>query len=150
MDITLRPAAPADDEWCFQLHKAALGDVVAATWGWDDDVQRDHHAKSFRPGAWQIIVVDGQDAGVLIVERRPAEVCLARIEIHPGHQGRGVGTRLVEDLLAEARHRDQPLVLEVIEANHRAQALYERLGFVETGRRGVKVLMSAGRPAAPR
>ena len=28
----LGPAAPADSEFCFQLHKAAMGDYVAAIW----------------------------------------------------------------------------------------------------------------------
>ena len=32
----LRPATPADSEFCFQLHKAAMGDYVTAIWGWDE------------------------------------------------------------------------------------------------------------------
>jgi hypothetical protein len=31
--VSLRPAAPADSEFCFQLHKAGMGDYVTAIWG---------------------------------------------------------------------------------------------------------------------
>jgi len=30
--VALRPARPADSEFCYQLHKAAMGDYVAAIW----------------------------------------------------------------------------------------------------------------------
>ena len=33
--IALRPAMPADSEFCFELHKAAMGDYITAIWGWD-------------------------------------------------------------------------------------------------------------------
>jgi hypothetical protein len=42
--------------------------------GWDDAVQRKLHAHAFRPGQWQVITAGGVDAGLLIVEYRPAEV----------------------------------------------------------------------------
>lgn len=34
--IALRPATPADHEFCFQLHKAAMGDYITDIWGWDE------------------------------------------------------------------------------------------------------------------
>lgn len=129
--ISLRPATRADDEFCYQLHKAAMGGYVAAVWGWDEQVQRKYHARAFKPRRWQIITVNGVDAGMLSVEYRTAEVYLARIEIRPSLQGRGVGTRIINALLAEARERGQDLVLDVLAVNERARALYQRLGFTE-------------------
>ena len=38
--VALRPARPADSEFCFRLHKAAMGDYVTAIWGWDERRQR--------------------------------------------------------------------------------------------------------------
>jgi hypothetical protein len=32
----LRPTTPAGSEFCFQLHKAAMGDYVTAIWGRDE------------------------------------------------------------------------------------------------------------------
>ena len=147
--IALRPATPADSEFCFQLHKAALGDYITATWGWDEQVQRGFHAREFDPARWQIITADGADVGVLEVEYRPGETFLSRIEVQPGHQGRGIGTRLISALMDEAGQRGQDLVLEVLTVNLRAQALYRRLGMTEVAEHGgdnIKITMRSTRP----
>jgi hypothetical protein len=63
----LRPATPADSEFCFRLHKAAMGGYITAIWGWDEQRQRDFHTREFNPGRWQIITAvtvghaDGRD-----------------------------------------------------------------------------------------
>jgi ribosomal protein S18 acetylase RimI-like enzyme len=142
--VALRPATPADSEFCYQLHKAAMGGYVTAIWGWDEQVQRGFHARAFNVDRWQIITVGGSDAGMLDVEYRPGEIYLSRIEIHPSYQGRGIGTRLVSALAAEARQKGHDLVLEVLAVNHRAQALYQRLGLTEVARHGdgnIKITM---------
>ena len=147
--VALRPATSADSEFCYQLHKAAMRSYVTATWGWDEHVQREHHARAFNPSRWQIITAGGTDIGMLDIEHRPDEIYLARIEIHPDHQGHGIGTRLVSALLDEARQNGKALVLDVLAVNHRAQALYQRLGMTEVARHGdsnIKITMrSAGR-----
>lgn len=73
---------------------AAVDRRAATTtiWSWDEQTQRDLHARAFNPGRWQIITKDGADIGMLDVEYRPDEIYLARIEIHPDHQGGGIGT----------------------------------------------------------
>jgi len=45
--------------------------------------------------------------GMLDVDYRPEEIYLSRIEIHPGHQGRGIGSRIISALLVEAEHNGQ-------------------------------------------
>jgi ribosomal protein S18 acetylase RimI-like enzyme len=132
----LRPAVPEDSEFCYELHRAALGPYVAAVWGWDETVQREFHERAFDPAHTQIVTVDGRDVGVLVVERRPTEIYLGLIEIHPDDQDRGIGGALIRELLAEAAGRGLPMALEVLAVNHRAYALYKRLGFREVGRHG--------------
>ena len=147
--VTLRAATPTDSEFCFQLHKAAMGDYITAIWGWDEQRQRDFHARSFNPGRWQIITAAGTDIGMIDVEYRPAEIYLSRIEIHPSYQGDGIGTRLISALIDEARQNDQDLVLDVLTVNHRAHALYQRLGMTEVARHGdnnIKIIMRSSRP----
>jgi ribosomal protein S18 acetylase RimI-like enzyme len=147
--VALRPATSADSEFCFQLHKAAMGGYVTAIWGWDEQRQRDFHVRSFNPGRWQIITADGTDIGMIDVEYRAAEIYLSRIEICPEHQGRGIGTRLIGALIDEAGQNGQDLVLDVLTVNHRAQALYQRLGMTEVARHGdgnIKITMRSSRP----
>ncbi len=146
--IALRPATPADSEFCFQLHKAAMGSYITAIWGWDEQIQRDFHTRAFNPGHWQIITADGADIGMLDVEYRPGEIHLARIEIHPEHQGRGAGTRLISALIDQATQRGQDLVLDVLTINQRAYDLYRRLGMKEEASHGgnkLKITMRSTR-----
>jgi ribosomal protein S18 acetylase RimI-like enzyme len=148
--VALRPAKPADSEFCFRLHKAAMGDYVAAIWGWDDQRQREFHDRAFTPGRWRIITANGTDVGMLDVEYRPGEIYLSRIEIHPDCQGRGIGTRLINMLLDEAGQDGQDLVLDVLTVNHRAYALYQRLGLQEVARHGDGNIKITMRSAGPR
>ncbi|MDP2739657.1 MAG: GNAT family N-acetyltransferase [Pseudorhodobacter sp.] len=63
-------------------------------------------------------------------------ICVA-----PPMRGRGIGTALVEALCAEGTRRGYPAIrLDVVETNRRARALYERLGFLETGTARLGVL----------
>ena len=147
--VTLRSATPADSEFCFQLHEAAMGGYITAIWGWDEQRQRDAHTRKFNPRRWQIITANGTDIGMIDVEYRPAEIYLSRIEIHPDYQGRGIGTRLISALLDEAQDKGQYLILDVLAVNHRAQALYQRLGMTEVARHGdgnIKITMRSARP----
>jgi ribosomal protein S18 acetylase RimI-like enzyme len=85
---------------------------------------------------------------MLDIEHRPDEIYLARVEIQPDHQGHGIGTRLVSVLLDEARQNGKALVLDVLAVNHRAQALYQRLGMTEVARHGdnnIKITMCSAR-----
>lgn len=58
--VALRPATSADSEFCFQLHKAAMGGYITAIWGWDEQRQRDSHARSFSPAAGRSSPPTGQ------------------------------------------------------------------------------------------
>jgi ribosomal protein S18 acetylase RimI-like enzyme len=87
--------------------------------------------------------------GLLHVEYRPGEIYLSRIEILPGHQGRGTGTRLISALIGQAGRKGQDLVLDVLTVNTRARALYQRLGMTEVARHGpgnIKITMRSARP----
>jgi hypothetical protein len=66
--VALRPATPADSEFCFQLHKASMGGYITVIWGWDEEVQRGFHARAFNPERWQIITAGGADVGMIDVE----------------------------------------------------------------------------------
>ena len=113
-----------------------MGEYITAIWGWDEQVQRAFHARAFNPHRWQIITAGQADVGMLDVDYRPGEIYLSRIEIHPGHQGHGIGTRIISVLLDEAERKGQDLVLDVLTVNRRAEALYQWLGMTEVARHG--------------
>ncbi|WUJ70417.1 GNAT family N-acetyltransferase [Kribbella soli] len=130
-DVRLRPATLADDDFLYDLHRRALGDVIEATWGpWDDEVQRTFHQAWFKPETIEIVLVGGRPAGM--IQAAPADTAtlyVSRIELAPEVQGRGVGTALFRVLVERAKEAGSSAVeLHVLELN-RARELYERLGF---------------------
>ena len=69
-----------------------------------------------------------------LYEREPAEgeLLMDGIAVHPEMRGRGVGGRLLEEVVSYARdHSCTHVRLDVIDANERARQLYERKGFRE-------------------
>ena len=148
-DFALRPATDADRGFCFALHKASMGDYVAAIWGWDDAVQREFFDRAWDLANTQIVTVADRDVGILKLERRPEAVYIALVEIHPDHQGSGIGSAIVRQVIADADRRGRPVELDVLNVNTRAQALYRRLGFVEQYRHGdgdIKIRMQRTGP----
>jgi ribosomal protein S18 acetylase RimI-like enzyme len=93
-----------------------------------------------------VIEVDGLRAGRLRVVRTREELELAGIQLLPGQQSRGIGSRIITDLLTEATDAGLAMVLSVEKDNPRAQALYLRLGFVVVGETANDVVMR--RPTA--
>ena len=74
--VQLRPAIAADVDFLYRLHKAAMQDSIAQTWGWDEAWQQQHFHQHFDPSGCQIIVAEGHDVGVLSVVRHAEAVYL--------------------------------------------------------------------------
>lgn len=80
----------------------------------------------------------------LEVIRHVVQLTLA---VHPGWQGQGVGSALLERLIEWARAAPavEKIELRVRHTNTRALALYARLGFVEEGRFARRLKLPDGR-----
>lgn len=126
MDVRLRDATLDDSDFVYSVKKAAVGDYVAATWGWDEEFQRAFHDRQFDPQRGKVVRVDDVDAGWLSVTDTPECVRIDQIYLLPPYQGRGVGTELIRDVL---RTGGKAVTLRVLKTNERALRLYERLGF---------------------
>ena len=124
---SLRHATKADRDFLYALHVRALRDYVEATWGWDEEFQRQHFDDRFDPATLQIIQVNGEDVGMLRVRNRADDLFLVSIQVDPDWQGRGIGSSIIQDLIGKAGTK--PVTLAVLKANPRAFALYQRHGF---------------------
>ena len=132
-EMTLRNARPEDIEFLFSLLKVALGLYVEQTYGMCQEAEQ--HARfiaATRPETHQIVEIEGQPIGCLAVEWLPDHVKLNRVLLAPGVQGRGIGSRLVRLVLAEAHTAHLPVRLRVFKVNP-AQRLWRRLGFSVVG-----------------
>jgi len=125
MRIDFRQITNNDLEFLWKLHNLALKDYVAQTWDWDEDWQRLDFTEKFNPADGKIIVVVGVDAGFWWTIKRETETLLVSIRILPEFQNRGVGTKIIKNLLNESKN---PVRLQVLKVNP-ARRLYEKLGF---------------------
>ncbi|MBI3789827.1 MAG: ribosomal protein S18-alanine N-acetyltransferase [Gemmatimonadetes bacterium] len=83
-----------------------------------------------------VLEVEGVLAGYAIALFAADEGELANLAVAPAWRGRGLGERLLDDVLAVGGVRGvRTTWLEVRESNAAARRLYARHGFVETGRR---------------
>jgi len=148
--LTFRPATRADDDFLFRLYASTRAEEMAAT-DWSPAQQeiflrmqytarqRSYHTAFAR--AEHSVISDGQFAiGAWIVDRTREEVRLVDIAVVPEHRSRGLGHRLLERLMAEARAAEKPLRLQVLKTNP-AIRLYTRLGFTPTRDSGFHVQM---------
>jgi ribosomal protein S18 acetylase RimI-like enzyme len=132
MTITTRKATPEDRDFLWQLKVASLREYVEKIYGWDDAVQKKFFENSFHPEAIRIIQLEDQDVGMVELRQRADDYFLARIEILPAFQRRGIGSTIIKRITAGVRPSGKPLRLQVFKINP-AQSLYARLGFVITG-----------------
>ncbi|MFT4066678.1 GNAT family N-acetyltransferase [Paraburkholderia sp.] len=66
-----------------------------------------------------------------------------QIQITPTHQGKGIATRVIGDLLSHADRARGPVALSVLKRN-RAINLYQRLGFQVIGTTDTSLQMRRG------
>jgi ribosomal protein S18 acetylase RimI-like enzyme len=72
------------------------------------------------------------------IESEPGEFYLDAVSVHPNFQGRGLGRQLIDAVCALAQQQGRDRIGLLVETkNLRAQRLYERLGFVEAGKRTI-------------
>ena len=82
--------------------------------------------------AWQ----GARIASAVVLEESPAGWWLHLLAVHPAFRGQNLGGELLTRMADLARARGgTTLLLDVVEGNLPAIRLYERLGFVPTGRR---------------
>ena len=108
------------------------------------DAQDRWYRVQYPQATFDVVVVDGEPAGRLYVNRGEAEVRIVDIALLPDHRGRGIGGSLLRTLLAEADAGGKSVTIHVERLNP-ALRLYESLGFSVAEDKGVYLFLE--RPA---
>jgi ribosomal protein S18 acetylase RimI-like enzyme len=148
--IALRPIRPEDRDLLCSVYGSTRTEELAPV-PWTDeqkntfirqqfDAQTAYWDEQYPEAERSIVEVDGAPAGRLYVQRWPKEIRLVDIALLPEFRRRGAGTELLTRLFAESDEKGLPVTIHV-EIFNPARALYERLGFVSKGERGLYVLM---------
>ena len=139
MTIGLRPESPADEDFIRLLVlETVAAELGASEWpepmrshllGIQYEARRESHRVNFPEAASQVIQADGADAGWIVVSILPDEVRVVDIVIRPERRRCGIGTAVLQVLLAMAGELGRPVRLNVHVTNGAAIRLYEKLGF---------------------
>ena len=126
--MQVRAATPADIPALLALERAA---PTAAHWS-----EADYHRLFSEAGRVALLIEEECTRGFIVGRDLGLEWEIENIVVASSAQGRGLGKRLVGELLDLAGKRGaQAVFLEVRESNRAARALYSKSGFVVSGRR---------------
>jgi ribosomal protein S18 acetylase RimI-like enzyme len=142
----LRPVEPDDREFLYRVYASTRTEELAAV-PWDDaqkdaflraqfDAQDAWWGENYGGASFDVIVVDGEPAGRLYLHRGDTEIRIVDMALLPEHRGKGIGTRLLRDVIAEGKR-----VTIHVERMNPALRLYERLGFEVAEDKGVYLFL---------
>ena len=148
--FSLRPIVDTDLEFLHQVYASTREDELAVV-DWTDDqkeqflrmqfhAQHTHYQEHFAETAFDVVELDGVAIGRLYLLRGDDEFRIVDIALLPEYRGRGIGGRLLGDVLAEADRAALPVSIHV-EHDNPAMRLYLRLGFERIDDTGVYFLM---------
>jgi GNAT superfamily N-acetyltransferase len=156
-EITLRPVGSSDRDFLLHVYASTREEELAPV-PWTDtektafieqqfEAQHSHYREHYAGASLDVVEWDRAPAGRLYVARWSDEIRIIDIALLPEFRGRGIGTRLITQLVDEGRRRRKRVSIHVEKVNP-ALRLYKRLGFVVVGDRGLHLLMEAS-PASP-
>lgn len=155
-EIALRPAVAADRDILRTIYATTRADELAPV-PWTDeektafvtmqfDAQDRWYRQAYPEGEFLLVLRGGRPIGRLYLARLKDEVRLIDIALLPEERGRGIGSRLVRDVLRQADAARLAVRLHV-EPWNPALRLYERLGFRVLEEGGIYLFMECRNPA---
>ncbi|MBA8815484.1 GNAT superfamily N-acetyltransferase [Microbacterium halimionae] len=138
--VSLRAAVGRDIEWLVEIRADVLRTDLERLGRYDSVRVRQRMRDAFKPASARVIVVDGSDVGSITVRVEDDARWIEHFYISAALQGRGVGSHVLETVLAE-EDSSRPFRLNVLQGSA-ARRLYERYGFVVDSEDAVDVFMS--------
>lgn len=127
MDV--RPAANSEEADLFEIHRTVFRSHIEQIWDWDERWQRSNFATELASSTTSAIRIDALIVGYVQFRDEGNRIYVQNIALLPDFQSKGIGTRLIKELQAQAAARGVPLELGVFRSNAPARRFYERLGF---------------------
>lgn len=157
--ITCRPIRDDDREFLGDLYASTRAEELDLLTDWSAaqkaaflaqqfGAQHHHYQTHYADAAFDIVLDGDTPIGRRYVSRWEREIRLIDIALVPEARGRGIGTTLLRELLAEGERTGKAVSIHV-ERFNRALALYRRLGFRQLEDKGPYLLME-WRPASLR
>jgi ribosomal protein S18 acetylase RimI-like enzyme len=131
----IRPAVAADAARLAAIADAAYRPYLQRMSRNPAPMEEDYSARIAEGLTW-VLEEDGKILGLLVLETHGDHLLLDNIAVDPARHGQGIGRRLLDFTEDEARRRGYGAVeLYTNEVMVENIAMYQRLGYVETGRK---------------
>ena len=150
MGVVLRPVCDDDEPFLLSVYASTRAEELAPVpWSAEEkaafvamqfEAQSAHYAQHYDGLTSDVILVDGEPAGRLLVARWREEIRIVDITLLPAFRGRGAGSELLAELMDEATEMGTRLSIHV-ERHNRARGLYDRLGFKRVAETGIYLRM---------
>ena len=128
----LRNAIASDRKFLYEVFRAAMKEYITQARGeWNEQREVAQFHRQLNISASKIIRVDGSDVGFISAPVSDGIVWIHTICILPEHQNHGIGSEIIQSVVAQAQKQKLLLHLSVLKVNP-ARRLYERLGFKVT------------------
>ncbi|HVH88787.1 MAG TPA: GNAT family N-acetyltransferase [Terriglobales bacterium] len=128
MDIKLRAAANEDFVFARTVYFETMRWIIERLFGWDQVREEKNFAQFFKLDEVRIISADAHDVGWIQEQVDSTTINLGSFYITPAMQRRGIGTQVLQVLLAQARNESKAITLSVVRINP-ARHFYEKHGF---------------------
>lgn len=130
IELFLRPCLIEDKDFVYNVKKSTMKSYVEKSWGvWDENFQRRRFNRNFNLDNSQIMQLNGEDIGILIIEENPMVIQIDNIQILPDYQNEGIGSMILTNIIQKAVKKGKTVKLQVLKTNPKAKKLYEHLGF---------------------
>ena len=128
MNIGLRTASDRDLTFARDVYFETMRWIIERLYGWDPAREGKNFAQFFRLDEVRIITADEQDVGWIQEQVDDTTINLGSFYVMPMMQRRGIGTQVLQMLLARARNQSKAMTLAVVKINP-ALRFYEKHGF---------------------
>ena len=133
MDYKIRFATPDDHDLLYALKAESVHPYVEKNWGWDEDYQRkDFDSEFSHMEQFNVIEIDSKFAGFVQYYFEYPYFEVVEIHLLPGYRGNGIGSDILRYLQKACIAQDRKIRIGCFKENHRAKALYQKLGFMQT------------------
>jgi GNAT superfamily N-acetyltransferase len=139
--ITLRQSQNSDMETIADLRAIVLRDDLTRLGRFDEEKVRQRFRNTFDPVHTWIIEADSFFVGCIAFKPMLEGYLLEHFYIHPNYQGAGIGSQVLQGLLAQDDVKGRRVTLNVLQGSA-ARRLYERFGFKVDREDPVDVYMS--------
>jgi GNAT superfamily N-acetyltransferase len=129
--VTFCAASGADFDELVALRIAAMRDSLERVGRFDPERARERLRKSFYPDHTQFIILDGKRIGFYTFRPAIDGFHLDHLYVQPGCQSLGVGSLVMQHLLAQSEARQMPVFVGALR-DSASNRFYQRHGFVKT------------------